>query len=286
MPRSLAPLGLVSILWLSLLSGCADPPSLPEHLAAHYEAREHIATWEPISLQEAMVLQASFVAQLETTQGTVIGYKAGLTSADAQARFNMEHPVRGTLLEHMLLPSGSTVPATFGARPLFEGDLMVRVGSAGINEAETDSALYASLNALIPFLELPDLLFHPDVTVDGPALAAINVGARLGIQGELIPLPADSTGIAQLAAIRVELRNSEGDLLGEGHSSQLLDHPLNVVRWIRDTLREEGKTLTPGMLLSLGSMTPLFPVEAGMTVTARYSGLPAAESVDITVSFE
>ncbi len=56
----------------------------------------------------------------------------------------------------MLLPSGSIVPANFGARPLFEGDLIVRVGSDAINDATTRQEVLAALDAVIPFIELPD----------------------------------------------------------------------------------------------------------------------------------
>jgi 2-keto-4-pentenoate hydratase len=37
----------------------------------------------------------------------------------------------------MLLPSGTKVPSNFGARPMIEGDLMVRVASEKINDATT-----------------------------------------------------------------------------------------------------------------------------------------------------
>ena len=56
-----------------------------------------------------------------------IGYKAGLTNPAVQKRFNASAPVWGVLYAPMLLQDGATVDAAFGARPLFEADLLVRV---------------------------------------------------------------------------------------------------------------------------------------------------------------
>ena len=57
--------------------------------------------------------------------GKVIGYKAGLTNPAVQKRFNTDKPVWGKLYEGMVLPSGATVDAAFGARPLYEADMLV-----------------------------------------------------------------------------------------------------------------------------------------------------------------
>lgn len=64
-----------------------------------------------------------------------MGYKAGLTSLAAQEKFGVDRPLLGVLLQQMLLPNGAVLPANFGARPMTEGDLMVRVGSDKINQA-------------------------------------------------------------------------------------------------------------------------------------------------------
>ena len=61
--------------------------------------------------------------------GAPVGYKAGLTNPAVQKRFNADAPVWGVLYANMLLANGATVDAGFGARPLFEADLLVRVAS-------------------------------------------------------------------------------------------------------------------------------------------------------------
>ena len=57
----------------------------------------------------------------------------------------------------MLLKSGAEVEATFGSRSLYEGDLILRVGSADINKAKTQQEILKYIDTAIPFIELPDL---------------------------------------------------------------------------------------------------------------------------------
>lgn len=128
-----------------------------EELITHYFNRIPLETAPPnLTVTEAEQVRDRFIERLIPILGQSIGYKAGLTNKTAQERFNISHPLRGILLEQMLLPSGSIVPANFGARPLFEGDLIVRVGSDAINDATTRQEVLAALDAVIPFIELPD----------------------------------------------------------------------------------------------------------------------------------
>ncbi|MBX2862134.1 MAG: hypothetical protein KTR27_01150 [Leptolyngbyaceae cyanobacterium MAG.088] len=264
--------------------------SLFQHYSAGYPAP--ILT-EGLSSREIESVQVNFVRRLMNEageDGTVVGYKVALTNAKAQSQLGVSHPLYGFLLENMLLESGANLPLEFGSRPQAEGDLMVRVGSADINQAETDLELLASLDAVMPFLELPDLIYEEDAQVNAGALVAVNVGARYGIIGDPVELEPEDTGLAQLANIRVVLKNHQGQFLAEGDSTALLGHPINAVRWLRDTLQTQGVELKPGDLLSLGSVTSLVSLEAGANIEgieARYFGLDTDDrSVDLEVSFD
>ena len=66
----------------------------------------------------------------------------------------------------------------------------------------------------------------------------------------------------------------------------LLGDPLNVVTWIRDSLKAEKKKLNKGDLLSLGSLTKLTPTVPNTTVRARYVDLDPKGPVEITAKFK
>ena len=264
--------------------------SLFQHYSAGYPAP--ILT-EGLSSRQIDSVHVTFVRRLMSEageEGAIVGYKVALTNPKAQAQLGVNHPLYGFLLENMLLKSGATLPLEFGSRPQAEGDLMVRVGSADINQADTDLELLGALDAVIPFLELPDLIYAENADVNAGALVAVNVGARYGVMGDPINLEPGDSGLAQLENIRVALYNEQGQFLAEGNSQALLEHPINAVRWLRDTLQTQGVELKPGDLLSLGSITPLVSLEAGTDITgieARYFGLNGSDqSIDIEVAFD
>ncbi len=122
--------------------------------------------------------------------GKVVGYKAGLTNPAVQKRFGADKPVWGVLYDGMILDDGATVEAAFGARPLFEADMLVRVKSADINRAKTPMEVLEAIDQIIPFIELPDLVVAPSMALNGNGISAINVGARLGVAGKPIAVPA------------------------------------------------------------------------------------------------
>jgi 2-keto-4-pentenoate hydratase len=225
--------------------------------------------------------RARFVGRLRLTDGPVVGYKAGLTHPDVQKRFGVTEPVRGMLLEDMLLPDGAEVDAHFGARPVFEADLLVEVKDAAIHEARTHLEILASLSRVMPFIELPDLLVAEGETLTAELIVFLNVGARLGVVGEGVPVEVSQRFARALADMQVVVTDQKGGELARGRGDALLGHPLNAVLWLVQDLGRSGIRLKPGDLLSLGSFTPLMPPRPGLTATVRYEGLPGTPSVSV-----
>ena len=238
------------------------------------------------TLDQAMKIQAEFNEAITPVFGKVVGYKAGLTNPSVQKVFGVTAPVRGTLMEKMILKSGTTIEANFGARPLYEGDLILRVGSDAINGAASAMEALRSIDAAIPFIELPDLVYAKDVKINGPMLAAVNVAARYGIVGEPIPVQPTQEWMERLKNFKCQIYDEKGTMLIEGPGSSLLDHPMNVVLWIRDSLKAEGKKLKKGDLLSLGSLSKLTPPAPNTVVRAKFIDLDPRGPVEISVRFK
>jgi 2-keto-4-pentenoate hydratase len=239
-----------------------------------------------VTLNEAMQIQAKYVSLISEEYGPVIGYKAGLTSEVAQKTFGVSHPLRGTLLKKMLLESGTVMQATFGVRPLHEGDLILRVKDSGINKAKTPTEILSHIDAAIPFIELPDLLYEKGVKINGPKLAANNVAARYGVAGKPILIKPTKEWYDRLKQFKLQILDEKGTVVVEGLGSNVLGHPLNVVLWIKDSLNAEGVRLKKGDLLSLGTITKLMPPKPGTTVRARYVNLDPKGPVEISVKFK
>jgi 2-keto-4-pentenoate hydratase len=282
-----AALGLAIIAFAPAQAACPDDAAVAAFLA-DFRALKPAKSFGPgLTIDDGLCAQAKVVAALSAELGRPIGYKAGLTSKATQDRFKVPHPVRGVLLERMLLPSGSTVTVPYGAIPVFEADLLLRVGDDRINDAESDIDVLRALSEVIPFIELPDLAYAQGELLDGGNLTAINVAARLGITGAPIKVEPTEAFAAALGTMTVLLTDDTGKELARAPGTAILDHPLNVVRWLARDLKRVGGRLKAGDVLSLGSYSPLVPAAGsiGRTITVRYEGIPGGTvSATVTLS--
>ncbi len=251
-------------------------------LVANYLAKTPAANPENLSTADGECSRAKVNKFLvQQTGGKVIGYKAGLTNPAVQKRFNASAPVWGVLYAPMLLGDGAVLDARFGARPLFEADMLVRVADAGINKATSPEQVLRHIDQVIPFIELPDLVVQAPSKLNGAGIAAINVGARLGVVGA--PLPVQRTqAFSDALRDMVVVVLGDGKELDRGKGADVLEHPLNAVVWLVQDLSRHGIALKKGDLISLGSFSKLMPPKPGLGVEVVYQGLPGNPTAKVS----
>ena len=275
---------LATLLSVALLGASAQAACLSDEqvaaLYASYQARTPAANPEGLDNADGECSRAKLNRLLARDLGQPVGYKAGLTNPAVQKRFNADAPVWGTLYAPMLLANGATVDAAFGARPLYEADLLVRVSSDAINRATTPAQVLAAIDAVIPFVELPDLVVAAPPKLSGAAISAINVGARLGVLGAPIPVQA-TAGFSDALRDFVAIVKADGVEVDRGAGSDVLGHPLNAVVWLAQDMARAGQAMRVGDLVSLGSFSKLLPPKAGLAVEVVYQGLPGSPSVKV-----
>lgn len=280
-----------TILCLTLFSVCiavlAAVPSadaIKQLTEDYFAKRPSQSLHSGMSLNEARHAQKDFVARLTPKLGPPAGFKVGLTSKAVQESLGATAPVRGVLLRDMLLQDGATVSATFGARPIWEADLIVVVKDAGINKAKTPLEIARHLSEIVAFIELPDRIVAATEKIDGSLITAINTSARLGVMGQRVKIESTPEFIAALEKMTVIATDQTGAELAKAKGDALLGHPLNPVLWLIEDLSATGEKLQAGDLISLGSFARPQPPQAGQTVTVRYDGLPAG-SIKVSVKF-
>jgi 2-keto-4-pentenoate hydratase len=258
-----------------LLAGrvCSSADTVQQLADDFFGKRATSAVASNVTAAEALRLQEQFVARLTTRLGGPIGYKVGLVTKEAQQRSGVTSPIRGVLLQRMLLPNHSQVAADYGVNPLVEADLIVSVRDRSVNSAATPLDVARGLKEVIAFIELPDSLIATNQKVTGNLLTAVNVGARLGVQGERLPIKATPEFVEALGRMTITLSDGSGQERGRETGSMILGHPLNAVLWLIEDLRKSGKELQPGDLISLGSVKAV-PPQPGQTYTVKYDGLP------------
>jgi len=280
---SVLALGLVAA---SVLSGAAQAECLSDvqaaAIVANYLAKTPAANPEGLSTADGECSRDKVNKYLvQQTGAKVVGYKAGLTIPAVQKRFNASAPVYGVLYAPMLLQNNATVEANFGARPLFEADMLLRVRDSLVNKAKTPDAVIRHIDQVIPAIELPDLVVAAPPKLNGAAIAAINVGARYFVMGTPIPVVPTTPVAEALRTMTVVIKGPDGEL-DKGQGSDVLEHPLNAVIWLAQDLARQGKSLRKGDYVSVGSFSKLLPPKPGMKVEVQYMGLPGNPVVGVT----
>ena len=207
---------------------------------------------QDVTLPQAYELQDEFVEITSRSLGEVIGYKTGGHHVGSAFPFFPPEGIRGSMQSGKFLPSGSTVDANSTINGFLEADVAFRVGSAAINNAQSDLEILASLDAFIPFAEVPDAYFV-EATRSPTAYVVANLGNGYMFTGEPVPLEATEEWLEKLNSFTFAAMNENGDIIEEGQIAGWYK-PLTVIRWLRDQLLQTGHTLEPGQLLSLGNI--------------------------------
>lgn len=274
-PRARCGLLLATMMALSSHVGAACMSDLEAAaLVANYIAKKPAANPEGLSTADGECSRAKVNRFLSQQIGDkVVGYKAGLTNPAVQKRFNATAPVWGMLYAPMMLQDGAVLDAAFGARPLFEADLLLRISEPDIHLAKTPEQVLQYIDQVIPAIELPDLVVEAPPKLNGAAVAAINVGARWFVMGTPVPVKRTPEFANTLQSMKVVLMSGSEEL-DTGRGSDVLEHPLNAVIWLAQDLQRNGIALKKGDLVSVGSFSKLLPPKPGMKVEVQYQGLP------------
>lgn len=286
MRRSLsacAALGLSLAMSFPVGAACPDQAAIDAYVAEFRAAKQSKGLGEKLSLADAECARAKLVKALPPVLGDVVGYKAGFTNEALQKRFEVPAPAYGVMFASMMVQSGAKLPAKFGARPLFEADLVAVVGSPALADAKTPLEALQHISEIVPFIELPDLVIEGNPL--GTALIATNIAFRGGALGPRIKVQPTDAFLATLAGMTVVMTEDvEKKELGRVKADVLMGNPVNAAMWLAQALKKDGIALKPGDLLSLGGFFPPAPTKPGTAITVRYLGLPGDPAV--TVQFE
>lgn len=267
------------------MAACPSVPEVARLAAAYLERRTPPPPYADLSMADAVCAQDRLAAVLAQPLGDRVGWKVGLTNPVIQRRFGVDHPVAGAIFHATIRErSDAELPAGFGIAPVLESDLLLRIRDAGVNEAGNDPvALLRHVDQVIPFIELPDLVYPPDAAWTGPLIVAINVGARFGVLGEPIAPEATPDFAARLAAMTVTITDGTQEV-GRGPGRALLGHPLNALAWLVQDLKMRGRPLRAGEYVSLGGFSAPVRPEPGHAYRVTYEGL-LAQPVHVDVRF-
>lgn len=253
-------------------AACPDDAAVAAYVADFREGRASAGFGRDITLDEARCARARLIEALPAVLGERVGYKAEFTAEESQKRFGVPGPSWGAMYAGLMLLNSTLLPANFGARPRYEADLIVIVKDGNLADAQSPLEALEHITAIVPFIELPDLMLDKPT---GAELIAINAAFRGGVLGPRIPVQPTRAFLKMLEEMEVVVADERtGKELGRARGSALMGQPIRAALWLARALRKEGVELQAGELLSLGGFLPSMPVQSGTTISVSYLGLP------------
>ena len=263
----------------------------PEHLLAHLD---NGTLWPPLSdTQEPQDLrlayrQAQGMDRLRQQRGAQPrGYKIGFTNTDMWARYGVTSPIWGRIWNTTIIDGSSAGPAIVNIQSLCQPRIEPEVvfGLRTTPNSTEPQALYEALDWIAPGFEIvqshrPEWSFTAtQAIVDGGLHGRLIVGPRHPV-ADLAKDAATLQGL--LTALRVTL-SRDGTPVEQGSGSKVLGNPLLALGHLVHSLSEDEQAdkLTVGDIVTTGTLTDAWPIEAGQTWLAHYPGLWP----DLNVSF-
>ena len=260
------------------MAACPDQVAIDAYVSDFVAARPSKGFGADLSLAYAECARGKLVHSLAPVLGQVVGYKAGFTNEALQKRFQVPAPAYGVMFGKSMVQSGARMAAKFGARPLYEADLVAIVGDPALADAKSPLEALKYISEVAPFMELPDLSL--DGNPLGNALISTNIAFRAGAIGSRIKVQQTQAFLDSLADMTVVMtEDGAGRELGRVKGNVLMGNPVNAAMWLAQALKKDGIALKPGDLLSLGGFIPPAPTQAGTAITIKYLGLPGDPTV-------
>ena len=230
----------------------------------------------PRDLDEAYEIQLQFQTDLTQEQGPIAGYKLAYTTKALQQANGVSDPCLGIMLADNIRQSPCTLKASDFVQLGLECEVAVRLG-ADLPPSRTPydrGIVTEAVSSLSAAFEIIDIRRTPgqDPKVQFMTGVAANIFNAGVVMGEPV---SDWLGLDMAAAYGSMTIN--GELVGDGHGSDVMGHPLEPLAWLANKLSEQGLGLSAGMVIITGSLVSPKIVKPGDTASVMIEGLGAAE---------
>ncbi|MCU1359829.1 MAG: hpaH [Ilumatobacteraceae bacterium] len=226
-----------------------------------------------MTIDDAYACQLQWV-QLQVANGArIVGHKIGLTSKAMQTAMKIDEPDFGTLLDHMIHPTGVVLRAADYVDPRLEVELAFVLGAPLSGTDVTRDDVLAATEWVAPALELIDARSHrtdPDDGVSRGVLDTIadNAADAGVVMGDVRVAPGD-VDLRWVAAILQQ----NGVVEETGVAAGVLNDPVEGIVWLTHRLARYGVALEPGEIVLSGSFTRPVLCRAGDVIDVDYHDL-------------
>ena len=229
---------------------------------------------EPTTVDDGYRIQA---ATHRLRSDRPVGWKAGCTSAAAQAMLQVESPLAGRYHANAVHDAPAQLLIDdFATPPHLEVEVGLRL-LADLDGAPADPLELAAIVDVFAAIEVVAARLSAFPLIGAAQLAADNVVGGAMVVGDDLGIGVDA--IRSLDTVPVELV-IDGELQVAATGAEALGHPLTVLSWMSDHARSAGQPLRAGDLVITGTCTGLVPARRGSVHVGRVGDVAAQLAFD------
>ena len=230
----------------------------------------------PSDLDEAYLIQREFQTDVSRTQGPIAGYKLAGTTTAIQRANGISEPYMGIILADNIRQSPCTLAAADFVQLGIECEVAARLGAdlPATGAPYDRGRVSEAVESLMAAFEIIDIRRNPALEPKTQFITCVaaNVYNAGVVHGE----PVTSWRDLDLPAAHGSM-TINGEMVGDGHGSDVMGHPLEPLAWLANKLAEQGLGLSAGMVIITGSIVSPKPVKPGDTASVMIDGLGGAE---------
>ena len=228
-------------------------------------------------LKEAYRVAGAVRAKREARGERPIGRKIGFTNRTIWAEYGVYAPIWGYVYDRTVrdLTSEPLEVSLAGlVEPRIEPEIIFGLGAPPAADMD-ERALMRCIDWIAHGFEIVQSTF-PNWSFQAPdTVAAYGLHGRLFIGPRHSPEPRRDEWARDLSRFEIDLFRN-GALIDHGVAANVLDGPLFALRHLVETLAQDPASppLTPGEIVTTGTLTRAFPVAAGEEWSTALTGVP------------
>jgi 2-keto-4-pentenoate hydratase len=200
----------------------------------------------------------------------IVGHKIGLTSPAVQRQLGVDQPDSGVLFADMRVASGAIVGSDTLLQPKVEAEIAF-ILAEDLDGDLSESRIRAAAGVAIPAIEIVDSRVR-DWSISIVDTIADNGSSALFVLGSEVAAAADLD-----FASRTMHLTQDGEVVSTGRGSDCLGSPLNALRWLARTARDNGSPLRAGHIVLSGALGPMVAVRPGSSYAAQIDQIGSVE---------
>lgn len=237
----------------------AGPDALAKRLLEAREQGLPIPTFSQettLDMSSAYAVQAAYIkSRLENDK--IAGFKAGLTSLEAQTHMGVNRALIGVLLKSGDLSDQSTISLQKFGQLIVETELGFITKKPIRKSVSSITELQSYIGQIVPVIELPDLGFEK-TPVHATDLVAANAAAAAFIYSK------DINWLGQdVNSITVSLSH-DGKIVNQGQGEDAFGDQWEALRWLVNQVIANGWSIEKGSLLITGALGEMVAGEPGV----------------------